>query len=237
MNAPFGMATRFEYRHRFLILALIYLATYALYNVDRMNIVAELAHLDRAHRIPLDRQVFSFAALVAGMGVALWIWARAYSPIESGAGSDHSPQVLIADGPYRYVRNPIYLGSLLLVIGFGFFQPRLGFPLLIVLSVIFLYRLIAFEEAKQREQYGDAFLAYCRDVPRLLPTLRPLAPADTLEPRWRQAITHDAYLWGYVITLIAFAVTLNDKVGHRFTAATICISLLQRLYRALFSKS
>jgi hypothetical protein len=74
MNAPFGMATRFEYRHRFLILALIYLSTYALYNVDRMNIVVEMAHLNRTHWIPLHRQVFSFAALVAGMGVALWTW-------------------------------------------------------------------------------------------------------------------------------------------------------------------
>lgn len=236
MNARFGTATKFEYRHRFLILALIYLSTYALYNVDRLNVVAALAHLNRAHRIPLDRQVFSFAALVAGMGVALWTWARAYSPIESDAGSHHGPEVLIADGPYRYVRNPIYLGSLLLTIGFGFFQSRLGFLLLIPLAVIFLYRLIDFEEAKLRERYGNAFLAYCRDVPRLLPALRPLASAGTREPRWRHAITREAYLWGYVVTLIAFVVTLNDRVGYVFTDVTVCVWLLQKLCRALLSK-
>jgi hypothetical protein len=184
----------------------------------------------------LDRQVFSFAALVAGMGVALWTWARAYSPIESGAGGHHPREVLIADGPYRYVRHPIYFGSLLLAIGFGVFQSRLGFPLLIALHVIFLYRLIDFEEAQLRERYGDAFLAYCRDVPRLLPALRPLASAGTREPRWCHAITHEAYLWGYVVTLVAFAVTLDDRVGYRFTGATICVWLLQKLCRSLFLK-
>jgi protein-S-isoprenylcysteine O-methyltransferase Ste14 len=236
MNARFGMATEFEYRHRFLILALIYLSTYAFYNVDHTNVVWALGHWDPAHPIALDRQVFSFAALVAGMGVALWTWARAYSPIENGAGSQDSPEVLITDGPYRYVRNPVYLGSLLLAIGFGFFQSRLGFPLLIALHVIFLYRLIDFEEAKLRERYGDAFLAYCRDVPRLLPALRPLASAGTREPRWRHAITREAYLWGYVVTLIAFVVTLDDRVGYRFTEAAICVWLLQKVCRALFSK-
>jgi len=137
---------------------------------------------------------------------------------------------------YRYVRNPIYLGSLLLIIGFGFFQSRLGFLLLIPLAVIFVYRLIDFEEAKLRERYGGAFLAYCRDVPRLLPALRPLASAGTREPRWRQAITREAYLWGYVVTLIAFVVTLNDRVGYVFTDATIGVWLLQKLCRALLSK-
>jgi hypothetical protein len=170
------------------------------------------------------------------MGVALWTWARAYSPIESGAGSHRGPEVLIVDGPYRYVRNPIYLGSLLLIIGFGSFQSRLGYLLLIPLAVIFLYRLIDFEEAKLRERYGDAFLAYCRDVPRLLPALRPLASAGTREPRWRHAITREAYLWGYVVTLIAFVVTLNDRVGYVFTDVTIGVWLLQKLCHALLSK-
>ena len=236
MNAPFGLATKFEYRHRFLILILLYLATYAFYNVDRLNAVAALAHLNRVHRIPLDRQVFSFGALVAGMGVALWTWAKAYSPIESGAGSHEAPGVLITDGPYRYVRNPIYLGSLLLIIGFGFFQSRLGFLLLIPLVVIFLYRLINFEEARLQERYGDAFLAYRRDVPRLLPALHPLASTGTCEPRWSRAIRREAYLWGYVVALIAFVVTLNDRVGYVFTDITVFVWLLQKLSRALFSR-
>jgi hypothetical protein len=68
MNPPLGRATKFEYHYRFLILALIYLSTYALYGLDHRNLVWALGHWYRAHPIPLDRQVFSFAAPVAGMG-------------------------------------------------------------------------------------------------------------------------------------------------------------------------
>jgi protein-S-isoprenylcysteine O-methyltransferase Ste14 len=223
-------ATKFEYRHRYVILALIYASTYILYGVDRINIVWALGHWNRAHTIPLDAQVFTFAAIVAGAGVVLWTWARAYVPVDS------DETTLVEDGPYRYVRNPLYLSGLLLAIGFGFFQSRLGFVLLIPLELIFVCRLIAFEESELQQRYGEAFLAYCRQVPRLLPTFSPWPSDATGEPKWRQAITHDLYLWGYVVTLIAFAVTLNDKVGHRFTATTLCVWLLQKAYRAAFGK-
>jgi protein-S-isoprenylcysteine O-methyltransferase Ste14 len=225
-----GMATKFEYRHRYLIFALIYAFTYVSYGVDRLNIVWALGHWRDGRPIALDTQVFTFAAIVAGSGVTLWTWARAYLRADTDETS------LVEDGPYRYVRNPLYLGSLLLAIGFGFFQSRLGFLLLIPLELTFVYRLIAFEETELRRRYSEAFLAYCRAVPRLLPTFSPAPATGERQAKWHQAIVRDLYLWGYVVTLIAFAVTLNDKVGHRFTAATIGVWLLQKAYRAAFAK-
>lgn len=43
-KAPFGVATEFEWHHRVLIVSLMYLATYSLYGVDRVNVLWAFFH-------------------------------------------------------------------------------------------------------------------------------------------------------------------------------------------------
>jgi hypothetical protein len=46
---------------------------------------------------------------------------------------------------------------------------------------------------------------------------------------WRQALWDQAFQWGFVATLLAFAFTLSDPIGYAFGGATIAFLLLQRL--------
>lgn len=62
---------------------------------------------------------------------------------------------LLADGPYRYVRNPLYLGNILMSAGIGLMASRIGFVVLSLGMTLFVIRLLLPEEAElSRAQEG-----------------------------------------------------------------------------------
>ena len=96
------------------------------------------------------------------------LWLRAYA-----SGYVRKNAELATTGPYARTRNPLYLGSML--IAFGFAAAAGSWLILIALAVLFaaIYiPTIQSEEAYLRERFS-AFDSYSRDVPRLLPRVRP----------------------------------------------------------------
>ena len=76
---------------------------------------------------------------------------------------------LITEGPYRFSRNPIYLGYMCLFLGLGIFlnnlwDIRLGAPLLATVQVA----IIAREEDYLTEKFGEDYGEYCQSVRRWL---------------------------------------------------------------------
>ena len=86
---------------------------------------------------------------------------------------------LTTSGPYAYTRNPLYLGSLIMAVGFAI-AARSGWVLLLmVLMFLVIYvPVIGAEEAFLRQKF-PSFEEYARNVPRLLPRLTPYAPGPT----------------------------------------------------------
>ena len=81
-----------------------------------------------------------------------------------------SPKALVAAGPYKVVRNPMYLGALSLLIGFALYEQSES-VLLVSLAWLFLAHLfvLCFEEPTLRSKFGAAYDAYCKSVPRWIP--------------------------------------------------------------------
>jgi protein-S-isoprenylcysteine O-methyltransferase Ste14 len=76
---------------------------------------------------------------------------------------------LAVSGPYSYTRNPLYLGSILIAIGFALAARSLWIWVLLVALFVFIYvPVIGSEEAFLRSRFSD-FDSYVRRVPRLLP--------------------------------------------------------------------
>ena len=227
------LASDFEYRHRFAFIVLLYVAAYAFYNLDHLNVLYALIPWNQgvAQRDLFARVLYAAAALLASLGASLLTWAIAYRP-PANTAKDHLKFSIF--GPFRYARNPHYLAYFLLILALGTFQSRLGFPIMLLAETILLLRLIAREELLLTQQYGDRFGAYAKRVPGIMPTLRPkIAASADSHPQWRQAIWLQTFQWGFVATLVAFAVTLSDPVGYVFAYATLAFLVLQKLLAAL----
>ena len=83
-------------------------------------------------------------------------------------------------GPYRFVRNPIYLAGITLLAGIGLLYGSWHADDLVLPVVLFVYfhlAVLRVEEPALRSQFGGSYGAYCRRVPRWLPRLAPGAGA------------------------------------------------------------
>ena len=79
---------------------------------------------------------------------------------------------LIQDGPYRFVRNPIYLGMFGMLVATGLAAGR-WVPLLVAIALFIpgTYIRIRSEERLLRQAFGPEFEAYTRKVPALIPRI------------------------------------------------------------------
>ncbi|MBA3962456.1 MAG: hypothetical protein H0X40_11215 [Chthoniobacterales bacterium] len=93
---------------------------------------------------------------------------------DTGQHSD----ALVADGPFRYVRNPLYLANPIMAAGIGVLASRAGFIFLVAANCFFVYRLIFREEASLLASQGESYAptaARCRGSCRRLARAWPRA--------------------------------------------------------------
>ena len=118
---------------------------------------------------PSVPRIWAGAAVVA-VGLALGIWAiatirKAGSRIETSQPTT----TIVAHGPYRFTRNPIYLGMFLgqtgLAIGFDSLWILIT---LIPFYLVLRYGVVAREEAYLERKFGDVYLGYKSRVRRWL---------------------------------------------------------------------
>jgi hypothetical protein len=101
------------------------------------------------------------------------LWLRGYA-----AGYVKKNRELTITGPYAHVRNPLYLGSILIAAGFA--VALMSWPFAVVLLAFFLLiyvPVIASEEAFLRNEFLE-FEWYCARVPRLIPRITPARAPD-----------------------------------------------------------
>ena len=109
---------------------------------------------------------------VIAAGAALYVWcAWNFAAVGDGTpGLWDAPSRVVAAGPYRWVRNPIYLAALLIVLGEAWLFMSL--PLLAyagVMAVFFHLFVTGYEERRLSRRFGNTYLEYRRTVPRWIP--------------------------------------------------------------------
>jgi protein-S-isoprenylcysteine O-methyltransferase Ste14 len=220
-------ATRWEFRHRTWLIFGIFCAGLACYGFDPHSSGQALAIWLRAHvaffgtHSPQSAARFIFLAggFVVGIGGMIRAWGGAYLRAEVLQDSKVRTERLLADGPFRYTRNPLYLGVLIGVFGAGIMCSPTGWAVQTGLAVFFVYRLILREEEKLLATQGENFRAYCRAVPRLLPTIKPQVLASGARPHWGEALVVQAPWWGIAAACVTWAVTLRPSLAFAVAGA------------------
>ena len=232
------MASDFEFTHRFWIIGVIYSIGFLLYFFDHQNsghMLAELlARLRGAtNSLPDHRLVFGAAALIAAVASAIRTWGTAYLQPEIMVSMRVQTARLVADGPYRFVRNPLYLGNILIAIGMGVMASRLGFAVMVLGNAAIVYRLILREEAGLDAAQGEGYRSYCAAVPRLVPALFPRIPSAGQLPSYAAGFLGELFFWTFTASLLVFAVTLNVKLffivlSSAFVIYAICLAAIKQ---------
>ncbi len=140
------------------VLALLYL------------VMALLLHwlIPALHQGVLALPVLGSVCALTGFGIALWSWwlfKRSHLDLCPTAPT----ATLIFDGPYRFSRNPIYLGITLMLLGIAIYMGSIAFYLAVVAFVITINGVfIPYEETKLEETFGTRYLEFKQRVRRWL---------------------------------------------------------------------
>ena len=208
-------ATTWEFENRALIFGLIFAVAFQFYFLDRQIAPTPVAVWLGAKLGISDELVikwlFGFAALLVFIAAFVRTWASAYLKADVVYASEVKTASLVADGPYRHVRNPLYFANVLLAIGMGALASRPGFVFAILAMVVFCYRLILREEAEFEAKQGEQYPRYRDAVPRLLPALRARIPSAGTEASWKHGFTAELWYWGIGVAVMVFAFTLAVK--------------------------
>ncbi|HEX3926701.1 MAG TPA: methyltransferase [Gemmatimonadales bacterium] len=227
------MNTPFVFRYRFWIFAAIFWTGFALNAVDHLPMGVAIAQLfvgvdglDAPRGQIALHAVFGAGALCVVAAAALRTWATAYLNTTVVHDAELHSAALVAAGPYRYTRNPLYLGGTLLSIGFGTIAPRSGFVVIVVGVTLLEMALIRSEEPLLLAAHPESFAAYCARVPRFIPSLTPRLPLAASRPRWLQAYLGEAMFWIFALGMVLLAITLNWKTAAIVAAAGLIFHIL-----------
>lgn len=121
--------------------------------------------------------------LVALAGQALRFYTLGQVPEgTSGQGYQLEAVTLNTRGPYAYVRNPLYVGNLGIVLGLLLIAHQ---PWVYLIGLVFFFGeyffIIRAEEAFLRSRFGARFDAFCAEVPRWVPRFSPAVPGALRE--------------------------------------------------------
>jgi protein-S-isoprenylcysteine O-methyltransferase Ste14 len=135
---------------------------------------AVLKKPEGASFLAVRHDVVGFLGMVLlAAGIALHLWSNVILA-QGEAAPPRSPGSLAARGPYRYVRNPIYLAGAPIFLGIYLLYGQWRAADLVAapaLAIVFHVLVVGVEEPALRKRLGSAYEEYCRRVPRWLPRL------------------------------------------------------------------
>lgn len=137
-------------------------------------------------------------------GELIRIWGVSYAGGATRTRNVGAPR-LVTSGPFAYLRNPLYLGNMLMYTGAALIA-NVWLPWLILVVWVFFgvqyYFIVKLEEEKLEELFGQRYRDYCAQVPRFLPRVSSVDLSNPVPPDLKNALQSEKS------TFISFAVIL-----------------------------
>jgi protein-S-isoprenylcysteine O-methyltransferase Ste14 len=117
-------------------------------------------------------QMAALLPLISGGAIYFWcLWDFATQGRGTPAPID-APKYLVVRGLYRYVRNPMYVGVCLVIVGWAvFFQASHILLYAAAVGALFHLFVVLIEEPILQKKFGEGYRSYCKQVGRWLPKL------------------------------------------------------------------
>jgi protein-S-isoprenylcysteine O-methyltransferase Ste14 len=230
---------KFAFRFRVLIFLLLYLLGF-LAPWDRGTLggngtlwLAASTVFARSGWIGLTAATLTVTIIALGClaaGAVLRVWGTAYLGSAVMRGAAMQGGQVVAAGPYRFVRNPLYLGSWLLALAVSILMPPSGAVFFLISTSIFILFLISAEERFLSARAGDAYHQYRRRVPRLLPRMGAGIAPSSAHPHWLEAILAETYPIGFTVCFAIFAWRYNARILIQCLLICYGLSLIGRAF-------
>jgi protein-S-isoprenylcysteine O-methyltransferase Ste14 len=129
--------------------------------------------------------------LIASVGELIRFWGVGYAGGETRTTGPVGGSKLVTNGPYAYVRNPLYLGNMLIYCGFGIMSMAL-FPYFQIVGLIYFfvqyYLIVTLEEEYLSKAFVDEYSRYFKSVPRFIPRLKRYEFASSFKFDFKEAL-------------------------------------------------
>lgn len=128
---------------------------------------------------------FILGFIVALTGEWFRLWGVCYAGSETRTTGSVGGTYLVISGPFAHVRNPLYVGNILIYFGFGIMSFAL-FPYLQIIALLFFYFQYRFiikeEEVYLMKTFNEDYKKYIKNVPRFFPKLNAYKNPDIPQP-------------------------------------------------------
>lgn len=126
--------------------------------------------------------------IIALIGESIRLWGVSWAGSETRTTGKVGGTYLIISGPFAYVRNPLYVGNILIYLGLGIMSFAL-FPYLQILALIFFvfqyYLIVKAEEEYLFNTFGEQYKKYFENVPRFFPRFTPHRDKSVEQPPFK----------------------------------------------------
>ena len=124
------------------------------------------------------------------VGELIRFWGVSWTGSETRTTGSVGGTFLIISGPFAHVRNPLYVGNILIYLGLGIMSFA-WFPYLQILAILFFlfqyYFIVKEEEGYLKEKFQEDYESYCENVPPFFPRLTPHKNKNITQPPFSAA--------------------------------------------------
>jgi len=172
--------------------------------------------------------VIILGALFGALAAWLRVWGAAYLSYNVVHHELMQAGGVMAAGPYRFMRNPLYLGGWFMMAAISLLLTPSGALFMVVFTAIFYLRLILGEEAFLATKIGEPYQQYLRAVPRIVPRFRAAIPASEVHPHWLTAAVTEIMPIGTFITMAVVPWSYDNVATLNALLICLVLSLIVR---------
>ncbi len=145
--------------------------------------------------------------IIALLGELIRFWGVSWAGSETRTTGGVGGTYLVISGPFAHVRNPLYVGNILMYLGLGIMSMAL-FPYLQIVAILFFIVQYDFivreEEGFLKKKFGSDYQNFLQNVPRFFPRLTKYKDSSIPQPDYKI----NAGLKSETRTLQAFGITV-----------------------------